>query len=396
MATDAAGTIQVPVVGMHFNSEEDIINFYQKYAYDIGFGVSKHSQSKYKEIRYYVLSCCRYGKSRSKAVLPFASKANQCPARLNVKVENEVHEITSLELEHNHDLSPGKSRHHRSNKKIDMSARRTIELNDDAGIRPCQTFSSVVHQAGGYENMTFGQSEARTYLRKHRLQLKMGDADALACYFHKQQAKDPNFYYIMDIDDEGVLCNVFWADGRMRAAYQEFGDVVTFDSTYLTNKYSMPFCPFVGINHHGQSILFGCALVASETIETFTWVFKTWLQCMGDAAPLGIITDQDAAMKAAIAEVLPDTYHRLCIWHVMQKMPKKLGGYEHCQEISKIFRRIVYESLREEQFENDYKDMILKYNLHNNNWLRTLFDIRWMWAPVYLRNKFWAGTNLYF
>ena len=59
----------------------------------------------------------------------------------------------------------------------------------------------------------------------------------------------------MDINEEGRLRNVFWADARSRAAYEEFGDVVTFDTTYLTNKYDMPFAPFVGVNHHGQSIL---------------------------------------------------------------------------------------------------------------------------------------------
>ncbi|KAL7251552.1 hypothetical protein ACSBR1_013398 [Camellia fascicularis] len=46
--------------------------------------------------------------------------------------------------------------------------------------------------------------------------------------------------------DDGRLKNVFWADARGRATYESFGDVVSFDSTYLTNKYDMPFTPFVG------------------------------------------------------------------------------------------------------------------------------------------------------
>ena len=36
--------------------------------------------------------------------------------------------------------------------------------------------------------------------------------------------------------------------------------VITFDNTYLTNKYEIPFCPFVGVNHHGHSFLLSCAL----------------------------------------------------------------------------------------------------------------------------------------
>ncbi|KAK1272213.1 Protein FAR1-RELATED SEQUENCE 5 [Acorus gramineus] len=37
-----------------------------------------------------------------------------------------------------------------------------------------------------------------------------------------------------------------------RALYESFSDVISFDSTYLTNKYDMPFAPFVGVNHHGH------------------------------------------------------------------------------------------------------------------------------------------------
>ena len=43
-------------------------------------------------------------------------------------------------------------------------------------------------------------------------------------------------YYVMDMDDDARLQNVFWADARSRTAYEFFGDVITFDTTYLTNR----------------------------------------------------------------------------------------------------------------------------------------------------------------
>ena len=67
----------------------------------------------------------------------------------------------------------------------------------------------MVHEAGGHEHMTFGESEARTYLRKARLELGVGDAEALQQYFSRMQQKDTNFYYMMDINDDGRLSNVF-------------------------------------------------------------------------------------------------------------------------------------------------------------------------------------------
>lgn len=123
------------------------------------------------------------------------------------------------------------------------------------------------------------------------------------------QYKNSGFFSLMDMDDDLRLKNVFWADARSRAAYQYFGDVVTFDTTYLTNRYGMPFAPFVGVNHHGQSILLGAGLISSEDTQTFVWLFQTWLQCMDGIAPKAIITDQDRAMKNAIAIVFPQTRH---------------------------------------------------------------------------------------
>jgi len=107
----------------------------------------------------------------------------------------------------------------------------------------------------------------------------------------------------MGLDDDGRLKNVFWVDANGIDDYKEFGDVISFDTTYITNKYKMPFSPFIGVNNHFQSRLLGCALLANETSETFTWLMKTRLREMGSKPPNAIITDQDGAMKVAIEQV---------------------------------------------------------------------------------------------
>ncbi|GFY93101.1 FAR1-related sequence 3 [Actinidia rufa] len=82
----------------------------------------------------------------------------------------------------------------------------------------------------------------------HALHLGKGDADAMLEYFMRMQDDNSDFYYVMDLNENNRLRNVFWADARSRAAFKEFGDVVTFDTTYLVNKHYMPFAPFVGVN----------------------------------------------------------------------------------------------------------------------------------------------------
>ena len=98
--------------------------------------------------------------------------------------------------------------------------------------------------------------------------------------------------------------------------YACFGDVVSFDTTFQTNKFEMPFAPILGANHHKQTIIFGVALLFNETIESFVWLFETFITAMSDKHPKTIFTYQDAAMARAIAYVFRNISHHLCLWHI--------------------------------------------------------------------------------
>lgn len=74
--------------------------------------------------------------------------------------------------------------------------------------------------------------------------------------------------------------NIFWIDGRSRRSYRASGDVLVFDTTYNTDRYSMTCSPFIGLDHHWISIFFGCALIRDEGAQTFNWLFQTFLKAM--------------------------------------------------------------------------------------------------------------------
>jgi hypothetical protein len=38
--------------------------------------------------------------------------------------------------------------------------------------------------------------------------------------------------------------------------YKCFGDAVSFNTIFQTNKFEMPFAPLLGTNHHKQTIIF--------------------------------------------------------------------------------------------------------------------------------------------
>ncbi|XP_035547269.1 protein FAR-RED IMPAIRED RESPONSE 1-like [Juglans regia] len=264
-----------------------------------------------------------------------------------------------------------------------------------AGIRMNKSFGSLVVGAGGFENLPFLEKDCCNYIDKARhLRLGKGGAGALQEYFCRMQYKNPGFFALMDLDDEGRLKNVFWANPRSRVAYQYFSDVVTFDTTYLTNRYGMPFAPFVGVNHHGQSILLGAGLISSEDTETFVWLFQTWLKCMDGIAPKAIITDQDRAMKNAIAIGFPESRHRLCLWHILKKVPEKLSFYASYKSgMKNALMKCVYDTHTIDEFEKSWDELIDTYHLHDNVWLKSLYTEREYWVPAFLKDCFWVGMS---
>ncbi|XP_028105416.1 protein FAR1-RELATED SEQUENCE 8-like [Camellia sinensis] len=227
-------------------------------------------------------------------------------------------------------------------------------------------------EAGGFEALTFDKRNAQNHIEKaRRLRLGVEDAESVAFYFHRIQQQNSNFYSEMNFDREGSLRNLFWAATRSRVAYKSFRDVATFDTTYLTNKYDMPFALFVGVNHHGQSILFGCGLLCNENIETFVWLFRAWLSYMSDTPPNAIITDQCKAMQNAIYIVFSQARHRWCLWHIMKKILKKLRAYLQYESIKFALQKAVYESFTKNEFDEEWQAMIAKFSLHDNDWLGT-------------------------
>ncbi|XP_022868361.1 protein FAR1-RELATED SEQUENCE 5-like isoform X1 [Olea europaea var. sylvestris] len=269
-----------------------------------------------------------------------------------------------------------------------------LEVNDMASISLHKIYNSAVVEAGGYENTTFVEKDCRNDVEQvRRLRLGKGDALAIQAYFSKMQARCSEFFFSMDFDEECRLKNVFWADHRCRQSYKEFGDVVTFDTTYLTNKYDMPFAPFVGVNHHGQSILLGCGLLSNEDTGTFVWLFRIWFECMHGQAPNAIFTDQDRAMQNAVDIVFLNTKHRWCLWHIMKKLSEKFGYHIQKSSIFSAIHELVYDSDNGQEFEEGWRLMLETYELHDNDWLARLYENRARWVPCLLKPTFWASMS---
>jgi hypothetical protein len=108
-----------------------------------------------------------------------------------------------------------------------------------------------------------------------------------------QNCKHANEYFYRDAHtDTGRIKNIFWSHASQRAECHDFGDVITFDTTHMTNKNRMLLAMFVGSNHKLQNVVFGQALLRDEMAHSFTWLFKTFKTCMGGLEPHVLLTGQ--------------------------------------------------------------------------------------------------------
>ena len=147
----------------------------------------------------------------------------------------------------------------------------------------------------------------------------------------------------------------------------------------------MPFAPILGTNHQKQTIIFGAALIFNESIPSFVWLFESFLKAMNGKHPSTIFTDQDAAMAGAIAYVFPNTSHRLCLWHIYLSAGKHLRHVINKSDNNFLpdFKRCVHEDRSKTYFIEKWNELLSKYNLEDNPWMRNLYDLRAKWAAVY-------------
>ncbi|ONI16297.1 hypothetical protein PRUPE_3G090400 [Prunus persica] len=385
-----------PAVGMEFESYDDAYNYYNCYAKEVGFRVrvknswfKRNSREKYGA----VLCCSSQGFKRIKDVNRLRKETRTgCPAMLRMRlVDSKRWRVLEVTLEHNHLLG---AKIYKSIKKVGSGMKRKSQSSSDAEKRTIKLYRALVIDSGVDGTSNLNPTDIRNFPdHPNQLNLKKGDTQAIYNYLCRMQLTNPNFFYLMDLNDDGRLRNVFWMDARCRAACGYFADVIYFDNTYLSNKYEIPLVAFVGINHHGQTVLLGCALLAGETTESYTWLFRAWLTCVSGQFPQTIITDRCKALQSAIAEVFPRCHHRFGLSHIIKKVPEKLGGLRNYDAIRKALIKAVYETLKVIEFEAAWGFMIQRFGVGDHEWLHSLYEDRFRWAPVYLKETFFAGMS---
>nr|GEZ04695.1 hypothetical protein [Tanacetum cinerariifolium] len=193
----------------------------------------------------------------------------------------------------------------------------------------------------------------------------------------------PNFTFQYRVENSELVA-MFWADEVAKCNYKEFGDIVSFDATFNSNKYNMKFVLLIGINNHRKCVKLGSRMLLHADAKSYTWLLNAFMTAFSHGSTM-IVTDQDGAMKRAIESVFKKAKHRLCMWHIMQKKSIKI-----CKEIynetnfKDRFDKIVWNMFIEPlKFEEKWSELIEDFGLQSHKWLTKMFNLREIWIPAY-------------
>ncbi|GJT09522.1 FAR1-related sequence 5-like protein, partial [Tanacetum coccineum] len=328
-----------PKIGSEYSTIDKCIEMYAKYAEKSGFTIRKSTQEKLKSgipARKYLL-CNKEGlpKGVNKDTMSEETSENQirtgsiirtgCLARAKFKI-NVTHTgyvLYEFEEAHNHTFVP-KAYRNLTKKRKQMSHPEQIFVQQlgSTSIGPTRAHHLYASTHGGYESVNATETEYRNHQRDLNAHIGDGDAQMLITKMNNRKEHVDNFSFEYVVENS-QLSALFWADEMSKYNYKEFGDTISFDATFRTNKYNMVFVPFTGIDNHRKCVTFGAGMLSNETTKSYKWLLTCFLKAF-HKQPRLVVTDQDPAMRNAIASVFNESTHRLCMWHITNKLPLKI------------------------------------------------------------------------
>jgi hypothetical protein len=234
-----------------------------------------------------------YVQGRPAADVKTSSIRTQCPAKLRLgRTSDHGWIVVEHTSEHNHELadSYGESRQWPSHQHLDKYTQSLVRKLRENNIGITKLYSILGTFFGKMANVPTTKRSLKYLCQKINREEAEDDINKTLGKFSELMKDDPGYKYVIDRDEEGRIKTMMWTNTRSRLQYSHFGDAITFDTTYKTNKYEMPFGLFVGVNNHFQSVLLAGVLLTDETIETFRWVFREFAKLMGGKEPGTILT----------------------------------------------------------------------------------------------------------
>ncbi|XP_076927187.1 protein FAR1-RELATED SEQUENCE 5-like [Bidens hawaiensis] len=247
-----------------------------------------------------------------------------CRAQIFLKSDDGLRfEINNFVEGHNHKLVDAKDMHFvRSNRKLTHVQQDIIYEISTFNLGHVKAFNIMRTKYGGYEEVGATKDDCKNFKQ------------SLTCY-------------IGEYDAEMIFCF-----GRMKFQRKiAFGDIISFDATFKTNKCNMVFVPFTAINNHCRNVTVGAALLSCESIESYSWILKVFLDSFGIAPKVGAALCNNEDFKRKICDI---------VWT---------------------------DAISQSEFETQWELIMKEYDLETNKWLCDMFEMRYDWIPAYYMDE---------
>ena len=235
-----------------YKSLDEAIETYTKYAVKAGFDVRLNTTTRFADdnsirIRYVV--CSKTGKIPNRSMNSLDTSCSKKQRNSSFKVTNckalikferidrtENFKIRSFHDLHNHPLDTIEDRKHSKRaRKLKYSDKNFIFKASTANLGATKAYNLMSTLEGGYENMGPEASDYKNFKLKCSNLLADRDAQLIVNKMLERENELPNFSFEFDMIDSELSC-MFWADETNKAYYKEFGDVISFDATFRSNK----------------------------------------------------------------------------------------------------------------------------------------------------------------
>ncbi|KAJ3678640.1 hypothetical protein LUZ60_002443 [Juncus effusus] len=370
----------IPKVGMEFDTIESAWDFWVNYGNRMGFGVRKHFINKCKrtgKISSRGFLCSNEGRrindKRDKYARPRRPETRTgCEVGMSVKLvrESNKYRVYEFKPDHNHDLqAPGR------------------EI-----VSQSQQLSGAELEI--IENSVIGPNFLPS--RRQR-ELNYMETDKLISYFYEKSLENPSFIHTEQLDAEEKITNIFWADSQMCIDYMHFGDVVLLDTSNCQDLESRPLCVFLGLNNYREIVVFGAGLIYDMRIESFKWLFESFLKTHNLKNPKTLFTEPDPIMERALMEIMPETVHGFGVEHLMQDVRKHLSRYNNNKDnldIVNAFRVCMCEYFEVGEFEEGFNALKRKVGtIGTEPWLDGIYKVKDKWAQCFMKQALTLGIQ---
>ncbi|XP_022014061.2 protein FAR1-RELATED SEQUENCE 5-like [Helianthus annuus] len=236
---------------MVFSSLEDCYSMYVKYAKECRFSISKGTTKTNSKgvlhIKYYL--CRRSGLYKDKKVDTLDpnqkerlvrsnfSKRTDCGALLGVTFEDRSWKVYKFVERHNHYLVERPDKQFLPTERhLTQLQKHVIHSMSKLNLGPVKAFNVMKTCFGGFEDVGASKVEFKNYKRQINLFIGEYDADMVVRHLNEKKHSQPNFSYDYFTYEENRLKGIFWCDDQAKGNYHVFGDVISFDATYRSNK----------------------------------------------------------------------------------------------------------------------------------------------------------------